>query len=139
MPQLDLLTFLPQFTWFAIFFTLFYFRVVTVFLPKIAATLKVRKKVKEQNVRDRASVGEATQQEVANFELILKTNLNTTQKALAADRVKFNAASEKAFNSLNQKEFSAANEIYLDAVADTVLAEYVLKELSDPRYGAAKK
>ena len=132
MPQLDLLTFLPQFTWFAIFFTLFYFRVVTVFLPKIAETLKVRKKVKEQNVRDRATVWEETQQQVASFETILKQNLNTTQKALVGDRIAFNQASEKVFDHLNHTSFGPANEAYLEAIADTVLAEHVLQEVCDP-------
>lgn len=107
------------------------------FLPKIAATLKVRKKVKEQNARDRATVGEETQQEVANFEKILKNNLNTTQKALAGDRAAFSKASEKVFVELNNTALTPANEVYLEAIADTVLAEHVLHEICDPNFKPA--
>lgn len=139
MPQLDLLTFLPQFTWFALFFTLFYFRVVTVFLPKLAATLKIRKKAKEQNARNRAEVGETTQQEITTFEQRLKDNLKITQNALVIDRAGFNTASEQAFTLLNKTDFTKSNKTYTKAIAATVLAEHVLLESCNPQPALSAK
>lgn len=127
MPQLDLLTFLPQFTWFAVFFTLFYFRVVTVFLPKIAETLKVRKKVKEQNTRDWTQYEEEARQEAATFERFQKDGFSAAQKAIASDWVALNKETEKVFTHLNHTALTPANEEHLTALYDAVVGEYVVR------------
>lgn len=125
MPQLDLLTFLPQFTWFAVFFTLFYFRVVTVFLPKLAATLKVRKKVKEQNTRDWTQFEAEAREEASTFERFQKEGFSTGQKAIASDGVFLTKETEKVFSHLNNAALTPANEEHLTALYDSVLGEQV--------------
>lgn len=134
MPQLDALTFLPQFTWFTIVFTLLYLRVTTSFLPKIAETLKVRKQGKEQDIRDRVEVVGETDAEVVRYERVVKASRNATQKAIVGDTKAFEAAVTAAFTTLNETQFGEANETYIEAVVHSICSEYVLQELSNPGY-----
>ena len=42
MPQLDIVSYFPQFFWFCIFFTSFYLTLVTHYLPKLTRIFAVR-------------------------------------------------------------------------------------------------
>ena len=44
MPQLDKVTFLPQFFWLCVFYLGFYFILLKYFLPKISRILALRKR-----------------------------------------------------------------------------------------------
>lgn len=103
---------------------------VTVFLPKLAESLKVRVKVKQQFVRDRTAASQASNTELVAYEELLKHSYKSTQKALAQDRARFTKVTEKEFVRVNNTSFTPANEAYLHAVAETILAEYVGRELS---------
>jgi len=47
MPQLDIVSYFPQFFWFCIFFTFFYITLVQNYLPKITRIFAVREAVQQ--------------------------------------------------------------------------------------------
>jgi hypothetical protein len=79
MPQLDILTFSSQFSWFLFFFLLIYFRLVNTFLPKIALMTKLRKKIKEIEIKNINNLKTHTTQQKTNFETKLKQNFSLSE------------------------------------------------------------
>jgi len=55
MPQLDIVSYFPQFFWFCIFFTFFYITLVQNYLPKITRIFAVREAVQQNNTEDSTS------------------------------------------------------------------------------------
>lgn len=125
MPQLDFLTYFTQYTWFRVFFILFYFRVVISFLPAIATTLKLRKKIKEEGVREWTAVEAESRQVLLACEQLKKDRYSVTSKSIAKEQAVVQGAAEQALQTILKDRFASANLAYLQGVYETTVAPRV--------------
>jgi hypothetical protein len=129
MPQLDLLTFSTQFFWFLFFFLLIYFRLVNTFLPKIALITKLRKKIKEIEIKNIDNLkAHATQQKI-NFETKLKQNFFTSDSEYKKLMTTSENQTKKNLQQINQKELLQANQLYVQTLLNIFISNYITTKL----------
>ena len=133
MPQLDTVTFFSQFIWFWLIFLVIYFRVVINDLPKIATTLKIRKKVKEADQQEVTKVLEVSAIERKKVEDSIKQCLATTSVGIADLTAGYQKGVSAAMTELNTSSLSKANQLYIDSIVKMTAAQYLLQTAVNSR------
>jgi hypothetical protein len=127
MPQLDTVTFFSQYVWFWLIFVIVYFRVVINDLPKIATTLKIRKKVTEEDQLEVSKVLEVSAIERKKVEESIKQCLATTSVGIAELTAGYQKGVSAAMTELNASSLSKANQLYIDSIVKLTAAQYLLQ------------
>jgi len=127
MPQLDSVTFFSQFIWFALIFLIIYFRVVVNDLPKVATTLKIRKKVKEEDQQEINKVLEVSAVERKKVEFQIEQCLATTAVGIADLGAGYQKFQEFKMAELNASSLKKANQLYIDSIVKMTAAQYLLQ------------
>ena len=113
MPQLDIVSYFPQFFWFCIFFTWFYITLVQNYLPKITRIFAVREAVQQNTAEDLSSnefVDLATKTQNVFSKSIQQTKQNctqqfkTTQELLGIQTDTFNKHTNQVFQKYQNKK-----------------------------------
>nr|BBF98322.1 ATP synthase F0 subunit 8 [Goniomonas avonlea] len=128
MPQLDFFTYFSQFFWFSFVFLFLYFRLVTIYLPKITRNLKIRKGFKDQDNQRIIHLNLIRNEEkniYVNFE---KSCVQWTQRKTQHHLNVVKHIGKNLFLSLNSSDSSlvSANTIYLKSVFDLKTVSYGL-------------
>ena len=113
MPQLDIVSYFPQFFWFCIFFTFFYITLVQNYLPKITRIFAVREAVQQNNTEDSTSnefVDLSTKTQHVFSKSVQQTKQNciqqfqTTQELLGIQKDTLNKHTNQVFQKYQNKK-----------------------------------
>ena len=113
MPQLDIVSYFPQFFWFCIFFTFFYITLVKNYLPKITRIFAVREAVQQNNTEDSTSnefVDLSTKTQHVFSKSVQQTKQNciqqfqTTQELLGIQKDTLNKHTNQVFQKYQNKK-----------------------------------
>jgi hypothetical protein len=125
MPQLDPVTFLSQFFWLSLVFSVLYLLLVKYFLPSIARTLKVREYLQNEssNLNNLLNENSADSRETGNIWFLQKNfelypELETTSKSSVQLEFKsnFEIQRKKDLNNLSYlDDFALLNKIDLSS------------------------
>ena len=126
MPQLDTLSFFSQFTWFALIFLVLYFRIVIYYLPKIAQTLKIRRKVKEEDLQEISNLVELSAVEKRKIEEKLKECMSVSIESINTLKEGYQIGVSNAMTELNNSSLKTANQLYIDSVVNLTTAHHLL-------------
>jgi len=108
MPQLDIVSYFPQFFWFCLFFTVFYIRLVQHVLPKLTRVMAARRELSSVSASGSMEVASSVDGVVIESFAVAKAKVLEhflgTQRALALSTDALNAHTNNAFATALSKK-----------------------------------
>lgn len=128
MPQLDIMSFFPQFFWLCIFYFGFYLSLVKYFLPKMSRILKIRQ------LKMNTGVSKGVQ-EMKEEHLNLQQNRDLfLLQALKESRQLFQESSQntqvwlhKVLQDINKNQGQDMNKAYLQSISDLTISQGLIQ------------
>nr|YP_006280975.1 ATP synthase F0 subunit 8 [Helicosporidium sp. ex Simulium jonesi]ACT36202.1 ATP synthase F0 subunit 8 [Helicosporidium sp. ex Simulium jonesi] len=129
MPQLDLVTFLPQYFWLLVTFFSFYYFIAKYFLPKISRIYILRDVLIKNNAETKQNLSNTE-----NLEQVFLDSKNLYSKASEIGKeftseflTEFPAWCNKSVNDLSEKNQDLASYYnqYIQAIADITLSREI--------------
>jgi len=96
-------------------------------LPKVATTLKIRKKVKEEDQQEVNKVLEVSAIERKKVEDSIKQCLAISAASIADLTTGYQKGVSAAMTDLNASSLSKANQLYIDSIVKMTAAQYLLQ------------
>lgn len=126
MPQLDKVTFLPQFFWLCVFYLGFYFILLKYFLPKISRILALRKRKMSFSQEGMSSLQQENLQVVENFETVVSKGLSTSKNVFHDFFSRTTNWLDNSALSLNKTHYQRLNQSYIQSLGETCLSQNLL-------------
>jgi len=123
MPQLDLMTFMPQYFWLVVFFLFFYNLITNYMLPRLFTMMKVRKE------KIASLQSDASADAVNDYDTIMRSTTSRARVAIteAAQSSIKQVAAKAAF--INENAWADSNQKYLQALGNLQAKSYVISSL----------
>ena len=123
MPQLDLMTFMPQYFWLVVFFLFFYNLITNYMLPRLFTMMKVRKE------KIASLQSDASADAVNDYDTIMRSTTSRARVAIteAAQSSIKQVAAKAAF--INENAWADSNQKYLQALGNLQVKSYVISSL----------
>lgn len=123
MPQLDLMTFMPQYFWLVVFFLFFYNLITNYMLPRLFTMMKVRKE------KIALLQSDASADAVNDYDTIMRSTTSRARVAIteAAQSSIKQVAAKAAF--INENAWADSNQKYLQALGNLQAKSYVISSL----------
>ena len=129
MPQLDKVTFLPQFFWLCFFYLGFYYLVVKYFLPNIIRILTLRQKKMNLSQHSFPAIHQENQQVRQSLDTILCGNFSISKNVFSDFLFDTNKWYLQNLTDGNKIQYKTANNSYLKTLGNSCLSQNV--ELDD--------
>lgn len=123
MPQLDFMTFMPQYFWLVVFFLFFYNLITNYMLPRLFTMMKVRKE------KIASLQSDASADAVNDYDTIMRSTTSRARVAIteAAQSSIKQVAAKAAF--INENAWADSNQKYLQALGNLQAKSYVISSL----------
>jgi len=123
MPQLDFMTFMPQYFWLVVFFLFFYNLITNYMLPRLFTMMKVRKE------KIASLQSDASADAVNDYDTIMRSTTSRARVAIteAAQSSIKQVAAKAAF--INENAWADSNQKYLEALGNLQAKSYVISSL----------
>lgn len=126
MPQLDKVTFLPQFFWLCVIYLGFYFILLKYFLPKISRILALRKRKMSFSQEGMSSLQQENLQVVENYETVVSKGLSTSKNVFHNFFSHTTNWLDNRVLSLNKTHYQKLNHSYIQSLGETSLSQNLL-------------
>jgi len=123
MPQLDFMTFMPQYFWLVVFFLFFYNLITNYMLPRLFTMMKVRKE------KIASLQSDASADAVNDYDTIMRSTTSRARVAIteAAQSSIKQVTAKAAF--INENAWADSNQKYLQALGNLQAKSYVISSL----------
>lgn len=123
MPQLDFMTFMPQYFWLVVFFLFFYNLITNYMLPRLFTMMKVRKE------KIASLQSDASADAVNDYDTIMRSTTSRARAAIteAAQSSIKQVAAKAAF--INENAWADSNQKYLQALGNLQAKSHVISSL----------
>ena len=125
MPQFDKLTFLTQVFWTILIFFTFYCITVRVFLPRLSAILKVRKKELLLGSQGVSVFNDEQTLTDSSYDSLLQTSTENSREGISKSLDNSNDWLDTTLSSTNEKVLLATQQSYLGACKNIIAKEYL--------------
>lgn len=125
MPQFDKLTFLTQVFWTIVIFFTFYCITVRVFLPRLSAILKVRKKKLLLGSQGVSVFNDEQTLTDSSYDALLQASTENSREGISKSLDNSNDWLDTTLSSTNEKVLLATQQSYLNACKNVIAKEYL--------------
>jgi len=123
MPQLDFITYMPQYIWLVVFFLAFYNLIANYMLPKLFTIMKARK--------EKIALLEAGAVATSVYDYDALVKATTSQARAAVAQATVSSVSQITLKAafINENAWASSNQKYLEALGNLQAKMYVISSL----------
>jgi hypothetical protein len=126
MPQLDIMTFMPQFVWLTLIFLTFYNLILQVFLPKISTNLKIRKHKVKQNDSQILSLKDEESNILSSYDSLVKEGITESRRVFTTAIDLSGQWMQSSLTNTNAKDLKNTNIEYIQTLAEMKAKKYLV-------------
>jgi len=118
MPQLDIMTFMPQFVWLTLIFLTFYQIILQIFLPKISTNLKLRQFQVKQSDSHILSLKNEESNLLTSYDALVKEGITESRRIFTNAIDLSGQWIHTTLTNTNTKDLKNTNIEYIQALAE---------------------
>lgn len=123
MPQLDFITYMPQYVWLVVFFLVFYNLITSYMLPKLFTMMRVRKE------KIGSLQAGSYMESVDDYDAIVKATTSDVRAAVSRAAVSSISQITAKAEFINENTLASSNQKYLEALGNLQAKMYVISSL----------